>query len=231
MVVLLHVPKTGGTSLNWWLREHLDLESFSGEHQQVGPARLKEWSEQRGKDAHWRPDVVVGHNVAYVPGLAGVRWGIILRHPAEWLVSCYHNDAMRRPKQVGTFEQWYEQPGPNTVLPMAAKRHRLNHYLARWFGPVPMHRKRHVLEDFWGVWTTERLGEAVGQLAAYFQILAEERHDRVAGTHDPLWGTPVPRHYTLTDAMRARIERENPRDLALWQWARAREREASDACG
>lgn len=221
MVVLLHVPKTGGTSLNWWLREHLDLQAFSGPKQRLEPARLKKWSNQCGKEAHWRPDVVIGHNVPYMPGLAGVQWGIVLRHPADWLLSCYHNDAMRRPKKIGTFEEWYEHPGPNTVLPMAAKRHKLNHYLVRWFGAVPIHRKRDVLTNFWGVWTTEHLSDAMSQLSDYFQIPVEERHDRQAGMYDPVWDKTIPRHYALSDAIRARIEQENPRDMLLWQWALA----------
>jgi len=215
-LAILHVPKTGGTSLNMWLERHVTLAAYRGPHEQLYPAGLRRALDRPRAE---QPDVFFGHNIPYVRD-ADVRYVIVLRDPADWLVSCYHNDAMRRPRPMPAFDWWYEHTGPNTVLPMAEKNHRLNCYLTRWFGAIPMEDKKPILERFWLVTVTDRLDEHAPLIADYFGIENDMHRVRVSGTTDEYWKQPIPKTYTLTDAMRQRIYEENHRDYELYLWAR-----------
>ena len=220
LVALLHVPKTGGTSVSNWLQHHVAVDTFRSPWSWLPANMLNAMLKST-----YPPDFIEGHNIAYVPQLE-VEWGIILREPAEWLVSVYHNDMMDREKrgeEVLEFDKWYDSEKDNYVLPLRANRNRFVKYLRRWFGKEATYTDmRKALDSFRFVFTTDNLSEDVKQLAEYLGVPADMEHVRKTGEYDPWFRNTITKRYTLADDMKAKIYRDNERDVELYQYGVSR---------
>lgn len=210
-VILLHVPKTGGTSVYQWAARHLNASKYEFPWEWL-PAQFI----PSLMNYNHRPDIVTGHNVGFHPNYIG-QYAIIIREPASWLASVYNNDATNR--DVPDFETWYNQ-GANTVLPIQATRNRFCSYIrSRWID-ADTDGIIKTLSKFRFVFTTENLKEDIKPLAERYGIEPDIGHTRKAGEHDAAWNDDIAKRYVLTAEMRERIYEENKDDVRLYQWAR-----------
>jgi hypothetical protein len=209
--ILLHVPKTGGTSVYQWAARHLNATKFESPWEWLPtgfiPALI---------NYNHRPDMVIGHNVGLHKDYIN-RYAIIIRNPADWLVSVYNNDATNR--DVPDFETWYNQ-GSNTVLPIPDTRNRFCAYIrSRWIN-ADVDGIIGALSRFRWILTTDSLKDDIKPIAEHYGIPADIGHTRKAGEYDAAWRDHIAKRYVLTDEMRERIYNDNTEDVELYEWAK-----------
>ena len=190
-LAFMHVIKTGGTTL---------------------VSKFKEEMEGRFR---WGHDFV--HNSWKDPDKL-IRWFTIIRDPADWLVSIYHQ-ATRRARQDIDFEHWYEIAAPNPCNPQKARYNRLSHYVSRFCG-YNFSGIYKLLDDCWGVTITTKLDEDLPRLIKYFGLTSGYTNERVTGEYDRFDKCMTPKKYKLKVKMRKRIYQENPEDVKLFEYAK-----------
>lgn len=217
--VFLHLPKTGGTTINGHLKHHMvwDEEIVHlagwGDRYRREAGRLP--VAERSPEERSRIRVITGHDAFYgihelVPGRTP-RYLFLSREPADRLASIYNFRAART--QVPDFWTWYRDQPVNPAFRWL--RRRIPD--ARSFDDVA-----ETLRGFWFVGATEHLGEDLPRLFANLGVPVTWVDRRVAGRAGDLGGLDHPdedrivdRRVTVDDEMRARIRRENRRDARL----------------
>jgi len=143
----------------------------------------------------------------------------IIRDPAGWQVSIYHQ-AIRRMGANISFEEFYERKGNNPVNPCSGRYNREAQYFARFFGCGP-NEVGAWLKKLWGVTVTDKLDEDLPLLFEYYGLPATGyKNQRVTGEYDEIDNAMTPKVYDLTEGMRDRIYNENPLDVRLYELAR-----------
>jgi hypothetical protein len=156
------------------------------------------------------------------------RYLTFLRAPAPRLVSAYNFESHAFYERVGRtpipFELWYARQERDVVTKFLAKRtlsSRLTRYsaqglrylqysLGRGAEDMTLRAVCAALDKFWFVGLTERLDEIAPVLAARMGVTGQLRKDLVTGKD-------FPRVLELTPELEARINRDNPRDLRLFE--------------
>lgn len=232
--VFLHVPKTGGSTINAHLRQHLEYDSVfvhlggDGElyRQEAG---LEPW-EDRSDDDRNRARVLTGHRSSYgihklVPGRPA-RYLTIQREPAARIMSTY-NFRMQRFGLDLSFEDWYAGFARNKAFKWM--RQLLDLRGTSDFAPVADR-----IRTFWFVGVTEHLDDDLPYLFDHFGVPSDTwQNQRVAIDNDARvaeslslptqarWqkGNPTLKRMELTPDLRERINQDNKRDLKLYELA------------
>lgn len=197
---LLHVVKTGGTSIaDLMRRSTLPVWIENGRRQDEGALYFQ------GHDLKWEQE-------------DGVLYGIVIREPAEWYVSVYHHDMARKPGSEVPFAKWYETGGVNTVIPIGGTYNRQLGYAGRFCGGAE--NVFEMLRSLWWVGVTETLSHDVQRICDHFGIANDISRERAAGEYNEIDDFVIPKTFKLTDRWRERIRKENPRDYELYELAK-----------
>ncbi|MEZ4424580.1 MAG: sulfotransferase family 2 domain-containing protein [Gemmatimonadota bacterium] len=243
--VLVHVPKTGGTSLNHAFEhglemgtEFIHLDTAGLRHgQSLGLPPFAERSEAERRKAR----VIAGHDIdvtihRLVPGRTP-RYFTFLRNPAARLVSAYNFEMHEFYSNVGKtpieFDDWYRKQERDVVTRFLSKRvlptplgRRLAQ--AQRYLQYPLRgratrgalaRLNRALERFWYVGTTDAMNQAAPLLLERMGI--EARMERRLVT-----GRDFTKRLELDAALEARLHADNPRDLELYEHWRTRDAES-----
>jgi len=228
LFVFVHIPKTGGQTLRNHFIKYL---AFHEEFIHLGPYGMADATrrgllpfEERPVEDRQRARVVLGHYVTHlsytlVPGKTP-RHVTFLREPAEMLVSYYNFEMEQRRKNgqpIDPFEQWYG--GKRNVM-----THWLHtHFMGRQSTDVDVSVLNTVidtLDRFWFVGVTEHISDDAPRLLARMGIATDIERANVAGVH-------YPRTLSLSEDLRERLNAENPFDVQLHEYGRARRLPAS----
>jgi len=223
LYVFMHLAKTGGTTINIHLSQHL---GFDDRFAHLGP-----WGNRARSEAGMpQPDdwparkrnrlkVISGHRVhatahRLVEG-RNARYFTFLRDPVNLVVSQYNHDASRLEDPPG-FWEWYGERNPNPQLRWC------NHRLGVANSKEVIER----LEDFWFVGVTEQLDRDLPNIFEAIGVPAEWSNRRVAGGgHDleglwpPIEDVVIKRHQALTEEIRERVATDDHKDIWLHDWA------------
>ena len=223
----IHIPKTGGQTLCHHFCKHLVLHETFIHLGRMGrndadERGLAPW-EERPVEERQKARVVLGHGVtndlaSLLPGRP-IRWAVFLRDPAELLVSNYNFDMSVRASAgddpIG-FDAWYAQkPRDFQTWWLLARFLRVLPPQATGVQRAAMADQ--LLQQVEWVGDTRRLdADAVPILEAIGVPLELERRNQT--------GLDFTRLLALDDALRDRLSRENPFDLALYhRWCVQRE--------
>lgn len=226
LYVFMHLPKTGGTTINGHFYDHMDWD--------VDVVHLGKWGdryrtreqrlplEERSAEERARIRVLTGHGTYFgihrlIEGITP-RYLTILRDPADRIVSTYNFRAARG--DVGDFWSWYANFPRNAGVKWLRKR------LA---GYQSLQEIIEALRSFWFVGVTEHLDEDLPLLFGALGLPTGFRTRRVAGAERDLEGLDHPdehrrvsRGMVVDDELRARLHEDNSRDLRLYQFAARR---------
>jgi hypothetical protein len=226
LYLLMHLPKTGGTTINAHLAEHL---GFDDRFAHLGPwgnqtregrgdPRVHDWPAERLE----RLRVISGHLVhasvhQLVPGKTP-RYFTFVRQPAALAVSHYNHEASRIDDPPG-FWEWYEARPPNTQV--AAFEHQL--------GVVGIKEVTQRLKDFWYVGPTEWIDRDLPHILAEIGVPTEFTNRRVAGggadladVWPPIQDVTIVRHQEMTDEISERVTKRDALDARLHTFAQHR---------
>jgi hypothetical protein len=224
LYVILHLPKTGGTTITGHLSQHLPPQEvlFLGpkalqERQEKGLAPPEEWPEERLAPIR----VIAGHGAdatshSLLPSRP-VRQVTIVRDPAPLMVSRFNFDVSRSGEAM-RFEDWYPGQRPNPTL----------RRLRRLLGEQDLDGVASALEGFWFVGVTEHLDDDLPHLFSAIGVPPAWTNRRVAGGGKDVAELDLPgaaeavaieRHATLTDHIRDRVHQDHARDLRLYRLA------------
>lgn len=223
--LLAHLPKTGGTTINVHLSEHLEWdEEFIhlggwGDHRRRSERRPP--LDERSPEQLSRVRVVSGHDVDAATHLlfpdAEARHVTILREPAARLVSMYNYRMSAPDARVVPFEAWYDEVPSNPATGWLRRR------FARGLSFPDL---LDALRGFWFVGTTEHLDVDLPFLFAAIGVPPGHDRKRVAGGGDGLEGLDFPddRREVLVrtevdDAIRDMVASDHPKDMRLWRFA------------
>lgn len=232
--LFIHVPKTGGSTINRHLRTHLE---FDNEFVHLGAwgnsfreaNDLPPWRERTGVERA-RARVLAGHEVTVgdhdqVPG-AEARYLTILRDPADRILSAY-NFQMHQQQTYEPFWEWYESYPRNNAYKWLKRAFGLE-------GDLPPSAVMERLDRLWFVGVTEHLDDDLPHLFHKIGVpqrwvdqrrtLAESDDDAVpTAQRGPMvryLGNVVGRQLEMTDELRERLWDLNKRDLKLYRHAR-----------
>jgi len=233
LYVFLHIPKTGGTTINHHLRGNLvyDEETIhlGGAGDIYRNSHDRPPFEERSVLERSRARVISGHRVRYgdhalVPD-SDPRYFTILRDPADRIVSTYNFQMASRHDTNQSFEVWYGDWPRNRTFRWL--RRRLDS------GSVPEMLDR--LRSFWFVGVTEHLDEDLPRLFGALGVPREWTDLRVTADADsptsashesqPFDINPgkksqrITRQVSVTPELRERIYNDHPRDLRLYRFA------------
>jgi hypothetical protein len=200
LIIHYHVIKTGGSTIG----EKLKSEYY-GFYQRADGVIMD------------GAEFVQSHNLRrseVIKTVPNAKEMIIIREPAEWLVSQYHQDIRRR-KVDTDFKVWYYTDFPNSVNPIDTRFNRLTKYVKRFFSNI-----YDVLENMWMVFITEYLDVDLPLLFTYLGLNPIWENQRMTGKYDKIDKAMTPRVYKLTEDMRERIKKENPEDYKLYEYAK-----------
>ncbi len=223
LYVFMHLPKTGGTTINGHFYDHMDWD--------VDVVHLGEWGDryrarerrpslqERSAEERARIRVLTGHGTYLgIHGLiegATPRYLTIVRDPADRIVSTYNFRAARG--EVGDFWSWYAGFPRNAGVKWLRKR---------LGGPRSLKEIIEALRGFWFVGVTEHLDEDLPRVFGALGLPPGFRTRRVAGADRDLEGLDHPdeerrvqRRMVVDDEVRARLHEDNPRDLRLYEFA------------
>ena len=228
--VFLHLPKTGGTTINAHLYKHLEWDE---EFIHLGPwghryrtENGRPRPEERSVEELARLRVVSGHQARY--GMNELLVGrtprhlTILRDPADRVASVY-NYQMGKQEPVG-FWEWYRQYPKNNAF--------------RWFGkrlggPRSMAEILDTLSGFWFVGTTDHLDQDLPHIFQAMGVPGQWVNRRVAGAepnlddvHHPDRERAILRRFVVDDEARELIHADNGRDVELYEFALGQRRRA-----
>ena len=223
LYVFMHLPKTGGTTINGHLYDHmawddevLHLGKWGNRYRErEGRPSL----EQRSAEERSRVRVITGHGTYFgihqMFGDRPPRYLTIVRDPADRIVSTYNFRAARGGED--DFWTWYAGFPRNAGLKWLRKR--LN-------GPRTAGEILEALRGFWFVGATEHLDEDLPDLFATLGLPTEWRNRRVAGADGDLKGLDHPdegrrvaKRMIVNDDLRARLHEDNAKDLRLYRFA------------
>lgn len=182
-------------------------------------------------------DYLQSHTMQWSPDDSAL-YGIVLRDPADWLVSVYHHTINRvRFSSYGdgaggpSFEVWYDWAGEEPTLHTTVTRNRMATYLGRFAGSPRMADIAAMLRSIWWVAVTETLNDDWRVIAKYLHIPPAIGKERAAGGFDTIENHPTETWYSLTDNMRDRIYEENKRDCKLYAIALEERGRNADSMG
>ena len=223
---LLHVPKTGGQTVQVHLQEHL------GEAALWMPGPSPAWRRALGLTDPQRPEhleavrAVAGHHLrrSHEQAFAGrqIRRAVLLREPLSFHLSLYNFRMMNR-LRLGRAPVSFEDYLRST--PLDAMAHFILHHWLEIPWPVLMlrsaawkyERLNAAFKDFWFVGDVGLCDVLVARLAHDFAIArsARRRNTEQAWLGRVSW-SPL-RAEDLSDASAAYILGANPIDRALWE--------------
>jgi len=206
LYIFLHVVKTGGTTINTHLKRYLTGFRDTNKHEQPKESDIF----VSGHIFNFR-----GYGEHYFYPWREIRYITILRDPASWLVSIYHQDMMRKKKQI-PFEEWYEQKKENTVLPTYGNRNRMTRYLREFLGCIDVSEMIERLKSFYCVMFTENLDIYLAILFKELGVPMAYKNQRVTGEYSKDDKMVIPKTYKLTKEMKHRIYTENNEDIRIY---------------
>jgi hypothetical protein len=235
LYVFLHVPKTGGSTINRHLRRHLDYDEvfvhLGGAGRDFRKAHGRADWEARPVADRSRARVIAGHWARYgvhelLPDREP-RYFTVLREPASRIVSAY-NFQMQQRNDDQDFWQWYEDYPRNVAFKALRKA----------FGLPNGTPYRDVADRIdtllWFVGVTEHLDEdlpalftALGTPGGWVnqRVATTDRTEVAASLDDDETehlssGELIFRRLEVTDAIRDRLLESNRRDAKLHRLAR-----------
>ncbi len=227
--VFPHIPKTAGSSVAHHFREHLAGygEYVHVRHLADEAGILRDHSlpfQWRDARLRSRARVVFGHAVqrAFCGAIPGktAREIITLREPAERMVSHYNfwmHVHERRGLPVISFDEWYaNEPRDYQVFWIAHNYLGIDYWL---YSPETLHDiVDGVLEEFWMVSTLKTFDQDMSLLMRELGLPEISERKNVGG------GDRFKKLISLTDDLRARLQRENPLEYRLYEKWLARSR-------
>ena len=223
--IFAHLPKTGGQTLRDCFRKHLE---FHREFIHLGPFGEEDAAKRGLEPFHQRPveeraqaRVILGHKVncethTLVPSKTP-RYVLLLRDPAELLVSLYNFDMRyQRPasEPIVPFDDWYKS--------RQRKNFMTNWLLNDFLRPSKPSRKtppmqiiKPALNEFWFVGCSEFLDQDAPLLLRRIGVPVEIERTNVAGVH-------YPKLLSLDDSLRAKLYADNDLDVELYRTWRER---------
>lgn len=234
--IFVHMPKTGGTTINGHLSLNMDWDE---EFIHLGPWG-KKYRQREGRSDPFNRST---EDRAAVRVLAGhhVRWGVeeqfgvardaryitIFREPAARFVSHYnfvHSHSKFAGQPVPSFWEWYEKKKRNPMTKFMKQR-----LDAKGGGLKRLLRR---LDKFWFVGVTEHLNEDLPHLFREIEVPEEWKNLRVAGESERDTVRSMIGHHPdrrkivvfqqLTPEISERVAAENPRDMKLFDYAKQR---------
>ena len=226
LYVFMHLPKTGGTTVNAHLARTLGFDDRfahlgpwgNSARAETGMPQPDEWPTKKRQ----RLRVISGHRVHatthwLVEGREA-RYFTFLRDPPGLAVSQYNQDASRLEEPPG-FWEWYRDRSPNPQYRWCL--HRL--------GGASYDETITALGGFWFVGVTEQLDQDLPHIFDAIGVPTEWVNRRVAGGgHDladvwpPIEDPVITRHQKLTNEISERVLHDDHEDIRLHSYARQR---------
>jgi hypothetical protein len=220
--VLMHLPKTGGTTVNAHLAEHLGFDE--------GFAHLGPWGNQARSEIDMpHPDEWPDEKLSRLRAISGHRvHGSIHHLIGDREVRYYTFFRDSRVEDPPPFWEWYEAREKDPQFNWC--RHRLG---VERFGEVISG-----LNEFWFVGITERLDrdlphifEAIGVPAEFASRRTTGGGDDLADVWPPIDDVVIRRHQKRTPDVRDRVNAEHKLDARLHKYARRRARTLRERYG
>lgn len=214
MFIFSHFVKTGGSTIINKFNKH--LEGFQDALSSNIILKNKSY-----------PDGTImlsGHEMFYgVHEYLGVegKYFTVLREPASWIISVYNHDASKRKAvnyPIPSFNKWYNDGGPNFVLPVNTQRNKMFTYACRLYNCETLEEIKQTLDKYWFVTTTGLLDLDAKFLFQYFNLPDEVKRKRVSGTFDEFDNIPIYKYEKLTKELKEKIYEENPIDVELFHY-------------
>lgn len=235
--IFIHLPKTGGTTINAHLYQHcvwdktfIHLGDWGNAYRKT--TKQKSFGERTAQERS-QIAVLSGHRTYYgvhraIPNKTA-RYFTIVRDPADRCVSLYNFERSRGEKETD-FETWY-----TNRYPLHYRRFPC-HFLAERVMNLrlpPNHAQNlrlscQLLDLCWHVGLTEQLDQELNYIFSAMGLPLDWKNCRVAGQADnPLGGLSylehdevIQKYYELDSAMRTRIYEEHTWDVRLYEYAR-----------
>jgi hypothetical protein len=211
MWFFLHVVKTGGTTLF----KHIEKHFPNSRRVNIG-IRPKSTDE-----------FISGHcfaiNLNSHKPFKNVdpRYITIIRDPADWLLSVYHQDMSRRDKII-SFRDWYDCGNPNSVIPGPTRaRDRMTKYLENLFCCNGVENIiYHLNNTFYKVFITDKLNIDLPKFFKELGINEDFESWRVCGKYSKEDKKIIPKLQEMTPDLRNMIYKQNTMDLKIYVEAR-----------
>jgi hypothetical protein len=203
----LHVVKTGGTTIGFHLKKNLDGYRDANLNREASQSDV--WISGHVWNLYY------GEHNKYKD--KEPKYILIIRNPADWLVSMYHQDIYRKKAEV-SFETWYNNPGQNTVYPLQFNRNRLFEYIRCFLKVRKMEIVKRILKGFWFLGLTEELDEDLPDIFIKLGISLAYKKERATGEYSKADNGIIEKKYTLTDRMRNQIYKDNEKDMEIFDY-------------
>lgn len=146
---------------------------------------------------------------------------IIIRDPADWLLSVYNHDMSRRDSII-PFREWYDSGEPNTVIPGPTRaRDRMTAYLENLFCCEGVENIiYHLQNSFYRVFITDKLNKDLPKFCKELGIPSDIEARRVAGQYSKEDEQIIEKLEVITPELRNMIYKQNTQDLKIYVEAR-----------
>ena len=222
---VLHVPKTGGMTVEQHLVDHSPPGAV------WRPLSRRRWRREHGEEPQLPPEpdklrAVIGHHLrrpleALFPGRE-IRRAVVLREPLGFYLSVYNWTMVTRIREGGravSFRAFYATLSRDMVA-----RFLLTHWLEIGYGRLAFMSGRRkyalinaALKDFWFVGETGQLDRLIGALSAELDVPATAEARNTAAW----WNARIPWRPLVIDDIPAELSAaviaDNPLDHALWR--------------